>query len=168
MQSSKQSQPLMFSWSKGADASNSQLKGRVSQILTWSWFISRGLWHTEPSASLAEVQRMEKDRRTFSLHCSFPTHLCFILRKNSQCKCPDSWKGNSGNQQNAERSRQCESKRGFWSGGESSLVTFLHLENKVVRLLVTFPIRASPLVLRGPCCQHTEGRVLLEELGRLL
>lgn len=38
---------------------------------------------TEPSASLAEVQRTEKDKRTFSLHCSFLTPLLYNEEKAS-------------------------------------------------------------------------------------
>lgn len=52
------------------------------------------------------------------------------------------------NQQNADKSKRRGFERGLWFGGASSLVTFLHQENKIVRPLVTPPITAAPPVLR--------------------
>lgn len=98
---------------------------------------------TEPSASLAEVQRTEKDKRTFSLHCSFLTPLLYNEEKAS-VEVPRRREEDLGKQQNADKSKQ----RGLWFGGASSLVTFLHQENKTVRPLVTPPNTAAPPVLR--------------------
>lgn len=63
---------------------------------------------TEPSASLAEVQRTEKDKRTFSLHCSFLTPLLYNEEKASM-EVPRRWEEDLGNQQNADKSK----RRGF-------------------------------------------------------
>lgn len=102
---------------------------------------------TEPSASLAEVQRTEKDKRTFSLHCSFLTPLLYNEEKASM-EVPRRWEEDPGNQQNADKPKRRGFERGLWFGGASSLVTFLHQENKTVRSLVTPPITAAPPVLR--------------------